>query len=311
MIVTETAEYAGVATRQTVVETDGTGPTLLFLHGYSDSADTWQRVQRRLGELGHRSIAVDQPSHGRAALVDHGRAVLPQFVEFAAAAARAADRGDGVVVVGNSLGGAHALLVAQHHPELVRAVVAISPAGFDHPRYFRMLDEDSRLGNAVRRRAVPPDVRAVPDAKDVTGDDPGPTGSRPNRAQVMVRRAMVETGFRAVAFGRPWLAPAGFVADWRRQFQDPARRRSLRQLTAQIRDEYINAEPFELASIAAPVLALWGSRDRLVLVTSRSTLEAGLPDLEFVELPGVGHMPQLEVPGRTTKHIDEFVRRIA
>ena len=47
--------------------------SFLFLHGFSDSADCWQRVQRRLAEAGHGSLAVDQPSHGQAGALDVAR----------------------------------------------------------------------------------------------------------------------------------------------------------------------------------------------------------------------------------------------
>ena len=77
-----------------------------------------------------------------------------------------------------------------------------------------------------------------------------------------------------------------------------------------VRDEYLDESPFDLPSIRMPVLVLWGTEDRLVLVSSRTTLERELPDVEFVELPGIGHMPQLESPGRTTKHLVRFARSL-
>lgn len=60
-----------------------------------------------------------------------------------------------------------------------------------------------------------------------------------------------------------------------------------------------------------PVLALWGTRDRLTLISSRHRFEDEVADLEFVALPGVGHLAQVEVPGRTTKHLLGFAQRVA
>lgn len=287
---------AGVASRGVRTDGDESTPPFLFLHGFSDSADSWRRVQRRLETHGHRSLAVDQPSHGEADALDPDRPAIDQFVDFAAAAATELGNGAPVIVVGNSLGGAHALLLAQRHPELVAGVVAISPAGFDHPRFFRVLDDDSRAGRRLRQMRD----RAEPD-----------TDETPTALQRTIGRVVAGNGFRVVAFARPWRAPRGFVDDWRRQWRDPVRRSALRDLVPRVRAEYLDVSPFDLPSIAVPVMALWGTEDRLVLVSSRTTLERELPDVEFVELPGLGHMPQVEAPGRTTKHLLRFAHRVA
>ncbi|HEX4902653.1 MAG TPA: alpha/beta hydrolase [Acidimicrobiales bacterium] len=270
----------GVPTRAVCADGEAGRVRFLFLHGFSDSADCWQRVQRRLADAGHGSMAVDQPSHGFADALDPDLPAVEQFVAFAAAAARETDDGRPVVVVGNSLGGAHALLLAQHHPELVLGTVAISPASFDHPVWFRVLDTE--------RFRTPPE-HPVADA---------------------VRRTVAPSVMRAVGFGRPNRVPRGFVRGWAQHWDDPARRRSLLELAARVPAEYLHADPVDLCAIEVPVMALWGTRDRLTLISSRRRFERDCADLEFVALPGVGHMPQVEVPGRTTKHLLAFAARV-
>lgn len=251
----------------------------LFLHGFSDSADCWQRVQRRLAEAGHGSLAVDQPSHGQADPLNPDLPVVEQFLAFAAAAARLTDDGDPVVVVGNSLGGAHALLLGQHHPELVRGVAAISPASFDHPSWFRVLDSERFQS--------------------------------PNEAVAsLVRRALARPAMRTVVFGLPHRAPAGFLRQWSAHWNDPLRRQALRELATRVPAEYLDEDLVDLTALGVPVLALWGTRDRLTLISSRERFEAEVADLEFVALPGVGHLAQVEVPGRTTKHLLRFAARV-
>lgn len=271
----------GVPTR--IVQADGQPGKVrfLFLHGFSDSADCWQRVQKRLAAAGHGSLAVDQPSHGHADPLHPDRPVIEQFVSFAAAAARATDDGRPVIVVGNSLGGAHALLLAQHHPELVHGVVPISPAAFDHPGWFRILDNQRFHASAG------------------------------NPVSTVVSRALAGPAMRAVVFGAPHRAPGGFLKTWSQHWNDPTRRRALHELAARVPGEYFHVEPIELAAIRVPVLALWGTRDRLTLITSRERFERECADLEFVALPGVGHLAQVEVPGRTTKHLLRFAERVA
>lgn len=277
---TDRVTIGGVPTRAVRVDGDPGRVRFLFLHGFSDSADCWQRVQKRLAAAGHGSLAVDQPSHGHADPVHPDLPVIEQFVAFAAAAARTTDDGRPVIVVGNSLGGAHALLVGQHHAELVHGVAAISPAAFDHPGWFRILDSRFRM----QPDALVPSV---------------------------LGRAFAGPAMRAVGFGMPHRVPAGFVRTWAAHLHDPHRRRALHDLASRVPAEYFHADPVDLCQVEVPVLALWGTRDRLTLISSRTRFEQDCADLEFVALPGVGHMAQVEVPGRTTKHLLAFAARVA
>ena len=276
---TDQVTIGGVPTRAIRTDGDPGRVRFLFLHGFSDSADCWQRVQKRLDAAGHGSLAVDQPSHGHADPLHPDLPVIEQFLAFAAAAARATDDGRPVVVVGNSLGGAHALLLGQHHPDLVHGVAAISPAAFDHPGWFRILD--SRF-NVSPEGVVP----------------------------AVVRRALAGPAMRAVGFGMPHRVPTGFVRTWAQSWHDPTRRRALHDLATRVPAEYFHVDPVDLCAIDVPVLALWGTRDRLTLISSRQRFEQDCADLEFVALPGVGHMAQVEVPGRTTKHLLAFAARL-
>lgn len=293
---TEHRSIGGVATR--AVWADGVATPgapepstpVLLLHGFTDAADTWRRLQRRLAEAGVTSLAVDQPSHGEAARLDRGRSAVAQYTEFAAAAAEVVGAGERIVVVGNSLGGAHALLLAQHHPERVAGVVSIAPATFDHPRWFTAMDPGRRAAPAGRSAGTP---RA------------------PSNGTVRAARRLVGgPGMRIVGFGKPWLAPSGFIQQWQGRFADPERAGAIRQLAMQLPEEYLHADPVDLAAVQAPVLGIFGTRDRLVSPSSHRTLEAGLADVETRILRGVGHMPQLERPGLTAKLVLRFLDRI-
>jgi pimeloyl-ACP methyl ester carboxylesterase len=62
-IVERRSTYAGFQTRELVVT--GRGPTVLLLHGFGDSADTWRPVLTLLAEAGQAAIAVDLPGFGK------------------------------------------------------------------------------------------------------------------------------------------------------------------------------------------------------------------------------------------------------
>jgi pimeloyl-ACP methyl ester carboxylesterase len=51
-----------------------------------------------------------------------------------------------------------------------------------------------------------------------------------------------------------------------------------------------------MASIRVPVLMVQGEKDRLVPVAAARDIAGRHPDWQYLELPGVGHVPQLQVP---------------
>jgi len=57
-------ELAGFETR--ALELEGSGPPLVLLHGFADSADTWRTLLDRLGRADRRAVAVDLPGFGTA-----------------------------------------------------------------------------------------------------------------------------------------------------------------------------------------------------------------------------------------------------
>jgi 3-oxoadipate enol-lactonase len=103
-------------------DTGGDGPVVLLLHGWMATADlNWYGAYGALISAGYRVLAVDHRGHGR------GLRPLDRF-RLTGCAGDAADllRTLGVtpaVVVGYSMGGAIAQLVARDHPDVVSGLV--------------------------------------------------------------------------------------------------------------------------------------------------------------------------------------------
>jgi 3-oxoadipate enol-lactonase len=96
-------------------------PPILLLHGWTASADlNWFRAYDAVAGLGHL-LAVDHRGHGRG-LRSEERFTLEAAADDAAALLRTLDTGP-AVVVGYSMGGPIAMLLAQRHPELVAGLV--------------------------------------------------------------------------------------------------------------------------------------------------------------------------------------------
>ena len=270
-------ELAGFETR--ALELEGEGPPLVLLHGFADSADTWRLVLDRVARQGRRAVALDLPGFATADRLKPGP-VLPQLDAFAVAAiAYAADEsGDSAVVVGNSLGGCMALRAAQDPSLPLRGAIPGSPAGFDHPAWFRII-ETFPLVRALLAAPLPEPV-----------------------VQVAVGEA-----YRQLAFSRPRDAPArvvGTFAGHHRRREDATRflevgRRLLPELQG----------CFELDRIEAPILLVWGDRDRMVTHRgSRHLVEAlgHRDDFAYELYKGCGHCPQVEMPERLAASMVAF-----
>lgn len=144
-----------------------TGSPVVFCHGLFGQGKNWTQVARRLGER-HRVTLLDMPDHGRSDWTE--RFDYPHAA--AAVAAELEEIGEPVALVGHSMGGKIAMLVALLHPELVErlCVVDVSPVRYRNSEEFaRYMDAmlamdldslesrteaDSRLTEAVPHPTV-------------------------------------------------------------------------------------------------------------------------------------------------------------
>lgn len=111
----------------------GRGPPVLLVHGLGGSANGWVRVLRALGRDFSAVHAVDLPGNGFSPLPDSGPLTLEQHLAVLHAYCREVVE-EPVFVVGNSLGGALAVLLAALHPGDVVALGLVAPAGGEMTR---------------------------------------------------------------------------------------------------------------------------------------------------------------------------------
>lgn len=114
------------ATRLFRTELGDHGPRVVFLHGLFGQGKNWTSAAKALSP--HARVTLfDLPNHGRSPWTDHF-----SYSEMAAQVAdelRLAGSGEPYALVGHSMGGKVAMVVALHHPELVErlCVVDVSP----------------------------------------------------------------------------------------------------------------------------------------------------------------------------------------
>jgi pimeloyl-ACP methyl ester carboxylesterase len=174
-------------------------------------------------------------------------------------------------VVGHSLGGADATLVAADSPSLAAALVLIDPAGGGrdaNPEVARILDAG-------------PSEAASRELLELFVED---------------RTVLTATGIaeHARTLARPGVNEAVRAAA-RGAFDGGAQRIDLAGA---------------LARLSQPVLIIWGADDRVFAVDQAHALERAAANAGVRIIPGVGHAPHLEAPEEVVALIDAFLADI-
>jgi pimeloyl-ACP methyl ester carboxylesterase len=109
------------------------GSPVVFCHGLFGQGRNWTQIAKTLADR-HRVLLVDLPHHGRSSWSDSF-----DYLDVADQVAGLLSADDPVALVGHSLGGKVAMLVALRHPEVVErlCVVDVSPVTYYHHDEFR------------------------------------------------------------------------------------------------------------------------------------------------------------------------------
>jgi 2-succinyl-6-hydroxy-2,4-cyclohexadiene-1-carboxylate synthase len=122
--------------------TCGQGPRLVFVHGFTQTADSWKPIAALFAADGYESVVVDVPGHGESSNV---RADLRRGADMLTAVCGAA------VYIGYSLGGRLCLHAALMYPHLVRglAVIGASPGIADETERATRRAADNKLADHI------------------------------------------------------------------------------------------------------------------------------------------------------------------
>ncbi|MBI4883881.1 MAG: alpha/beta fold hydrolase [Actinobacteria bacterium] len=117
---------------------DPRAPKVVFLHGFTQTANSWKPIAEQIVARGYHAVVIDLPGHGGASGV---RADLRRTADMVAAISKVA------TYVGYSLGGRATLHVALMYPHLVTTAVLIgaNPGIDDDNERARRRDADGGL----------------------------------------------------------------------------------------------------------------------------------------------------------------------
>jgi pimeloyl-ACP methyl ester carboxylesterase len=249
-------------------------PPLVCLHGFMDTSRTWELVLPAL-ERHHPVLAPTLPGHFGGPALPHeiDDALMPDAVEAAMDEAGIEE----AVLVGNSLGGFVALQLAARGR--ARSVVVFAPAGgwaLGDESWRELLRLQSSIHEAAKA--------AAPHAEAILSTP----GGRRRATQYIAER------FEHI--------PGELLAD---QLLGVATCDAARLLA------YAAGGSWELDAgrIGCPVRVVWGTEDRLLPWPSAAVrFREWLPHADWIELDGVGHCPQLDVPLEAAQLILGWVR---
>jgi pimeloyl-ACP methyl ester carboxylesterase len=248
----------------------GSGAPLLLLHGFTDTWRTWELVLPAL-ERRHDVLALTLAGHagGPAIEGDDPEAAVLDAVERALDAAG----WETAHVAGNSLGGYVALQLAARGR--ARSVVALAPAG-------GWRDGDASYKDALAHFTAMQELlpHAAPHADEIVST---PAGRR--RATLMTAERFEH------------LSPALLA----HQIRGAAGCTAAAALVAHALE---HGWRLDAEAVACPLRFVWGTEDRLLRWPSAAArYRDQLPQADWVELDGVGHCPQLDVPLETAELI--------
>ncbi len=266
------------------------GPSVVLVHGLGGSHLNWDLLAPHLTPYA-RVLALDLPGFGlsaptgRASTVRSNVTVLADFVR---------ERGDPpAFVVGNSMGGLISVLLAARMPQLVRGLVLLDPA---LPAPARVLRSPATAARLV--------AHALPGV--------GERLRREHRRRIGALATVDETlrlcGVDQSALPADLIARS--VALVERQSDVGGMDRAFLSASRSLAWTLVRARRYHaaMASITAPVLLVHGDRDQLVPVAAARATAAHRQAWRYVELEGVGHLPQLQVPDLVAEHILGWLR---
>lgn len=224
----------------------GTGPALLFLHGWGLDHKAYKRALSRLVSAGLRVLAPALPGFGGTAALPPALADFTGYANWVAEFLRSVGVDKPALVMGHSFGGGVAIQFAHDHPDQVRGLVLVNSVGGS---------AWTRRGTTLRSMAqrplwdwglhFPADLLPVRQARRVL--------------PVIVAEALPNLMRDPRSF---WMA-AGL-----------ARRADLTAELAELRDRGL------------PVVVLWGQSDQLITRASFEDMCTTLGDPEIVTVPG-------------------------
>jgi pimeloyl-ACP methyl ester carboxylesterase len=247
---------------------------LVLVHGTSSSLHTWDSIVPVLRK-DRRILRMDLPGFGLTGPTPdqvYGLDRYHQFLDslFDRLGIRSC------IIGGNSLGGLIAWTYAVHDSSRVKGLVLIDAAGY--PR-------GKEEGNIGFKLAAMPGVGRV--------------------LSMFTPRILIRKSLEG-SYGDPALVNEVLVD----RYYDLLLREGNRVAMIDMFSSRRPAQHQQIASIRKPTLIIWGDKDRLIDVSNAYRFQQDLPGSMLLIIPGSGHVPMEESPGKVIGAMKEFLKNL-
>ena len=249
-------------------------PAIVMLHGIFSSLHTWEKWTPLL-EDDYRLITLDLPNFGLTGPLPGGAnsdddymAILDQVTQQLGL--------DEFYLVGNSLGGYFAYQYASRHPEKIKKLVMLDPAGYFFVPPAAMMLWGTPLVGWVGDYIDPP-------------------------------RFFVEN-----LLGRAYSDPAMATHEEIERYANLLNREGNKQATGGLIRRIRNDFGFDLSrldQLTMPVLIMWGEDDHWIPVRHANQFHQAIANSTLIVYPGVGHMPMEEIPEQSAQDLMHFLQK--
>ena len=244
-------------------------PAVLMLHGFGSSLHTWEPWAQDLSR-DLRVIRIDLPGSGLGSPDPHNDYTDARSIQVILALLDQLHVAK-TSVVGHSMGGRIAWMLAATHPERVTKLVLIAPDGFASPGFDYGKPPEVPAALQLMRYTLPKwllRMNLAPAYADATS----------------------MTDERATRYHDLMLAPDSRSAMIARMQQS------------------VLVDPVPLLQrISAPTLLVWGQQDAMIPFTNAADYTRALAHSQLVALDGVGHLPHEEAPERALPPVRDFL----
>lgn len=274
------SERVDVGEVELQVHVCGDGPPVLLLHGFPDQWTSWRGTMKRLAEAGYMAVAPELRGYGASDRPEEVKAYsCDRLAGDVAGLIGWLDRGP-VTLVGHDFGGLIGWHAAGAHPKLVERFVAINAP---HPGLTR---QNSTATAQQLLRSSYAALFLLPKIPE----------------RIIARQSFLRRALQCSA------APGAFSKDELQQHaaamaSPAAARAAVNYYRA------LNTIPTRSQPLQCPALLLYGTEDAFLTRVMFEGLSRYAPQLERIDLAGVGHWVAQEAPELLAPHILAFIER--
>lgn len=262
------------------LEREGSGPTLLLLHGFSADRNSWIKLAQKLPN-DYRLIIPDLAGHGKTKVF--GKKHYDFFTQSKHIQALMQYLGHKRYhIAGHSMGGGIALLYSITYCEQIQSLILIDNAGVKAPNPSAFMHQVNTHYQEDKNPLIATTNEQYKKRWSLISKQPPfipwPVSS------VMKREHFAKASTLKQVFKD--------MLGMRKTLPEQEIKKHL-----QARLKY------------TPVLIIWGEEDAIIDVSSTETLQEYIPHSELVIFKNVGHTPITEAPKQTAVAIGDFIKK--